>query len=154
MQVTALSSSDSVRLRLEDASPAEELRKGIRHRPDTLSGYSAARMSAGARKVAVWTDAEIFFLVYVLAIILLCESAVAGGEKIWSGYDIFPYFGYFCLICLPYLDDTCSERMLPDTVFNSYLYGFQIPGGYGGRCLVGFLFLYEGPSYDEWRRKQ
>ena len=44
MQVTALSSSDSVRLRLEDASPAEELRKGIRHRPDTLSGYSAARM--------------------------------------------------------------------------------------------------------------
>ena len=29
MQGTALSSSDSVRLRLEDASPAEELRNGI-----------------------------------------------------------------------------------------------------------------------------
>lgn len=87
MQGTALSSSDSVRLRLEDASPAEELRKGIRHRPDTLSGYSAARMPPGARKVAVWTDAEIFFLVYVLAIILLCESAV-GREARKYGLDM------------------------------------------------------------------
>lgn len=65
MQVTALSSSDSVRLRLEDASPAEELRKGIRHRPDT----------------------EIFFLVYVLAVILLCESAV-GREARKYGLDM------------------------------------------------------------------
>ena len=89
----------------------------------------------------MWTDAEIFFLVYVLAIILLCESAV-GREARKYGLD------------MTYFHITCCERMLPDTVFNSYLYGFQIPGGYGGRCLVGFLFLYEGPSYDEWRRKQ
>lgn len=87
MQGTALSSSDSVRLRLEDASPAEELRKGIR----ASSGYPfwvfGGTYAAGARKVAVWTDAEIFFLVYVLAIILLCESAV-GREARKYGLDM------------------------------------------------------------------
>ena len=35
----------------------------------------------------MWTDAEIFFLVYVLAVILLCESAV-GREARKYGLDM------------------------------------------------------------------
>ena len=87
MQGTALSSSDSGAPAAGGCISGGRIEKGY----PASSGYPflvfGGTYAAGARKVAVWTDAEIFFLVYVLAIILLCESAV-GREARKYGLDM------------------------------------------------------------------